>query len=84
MEILTDSQLVTLCALLKASVAHSAPLALRDAYMTLPNADLEFLVSEGYWYIVSATQGQLTKRGENAIRFALREKLIEENKRKSN
>ena len=63
------SQFATLRTLCDAS-AKCFTLDLRDAYNTVPQDDLRFLIAGGFWYRLSATQGNLTERGAEALRNA--------------
>jgi hypothetical protein len=63
------SQFATLRTLCDAS-AKCFTLDLRDAYNTVPQDDLQFLIAGGFWYRGSATQGNLTERGAEALRSA--------------
>ena len=63
------SELATLRTLCAAS-AKCFTLSLRDAYNTVPQDDLRSLISQGFWYRLSATQGNLTNSGADALRAA--------------
>lgn len=66
---ITASQLATLRTLYAAS-NKCFTLDLYNAYRTVPHPDLRALIANGFWYQLSATQGNLTQLGADAISAA--------------
>lgn len=67
---LTPHEVETLRALCDASArcgSLDGCLNLMHAYRALPQDDIRSLVSRGLWYQLSATQGNLTQRGADAL-----------------
>lgn len=64
-----DAEIKTLETLTAAS-EKCFTLALRDAYLEVPHDHIISLLKKGYWYVLSATQGNITEAGMKALRDA--------------
>lgn len=61
-------KLATLRDLAQASARFASdPLALHDAYKAAPPGHVEALQRRGYWFVASASQGNLTEAGARAL-----------------
>lgn len=58
------------CHRLYGPVDHTRPLDLYNAYRTLPKEHLVSLQRKGLWFVLSATQGNITQAGADALKAA--------------